>query len=113
MSTIIMVQDRIITLGPNGFMTKFEDWNEEVAKVLASKESIELLEYHWTTMRFVRDYFKRFEIPPSPTVLIREIGIELHAYHCTYRTLRTLFPDGGCKQACRLAGLPDYYCYTC
>lgn len=113
MTTTFRVQDRIITLGPNGFMINFEDWDEEVAQVLASQEGVELLACHWTTMRFVRDYFKLFEIPPSPQVLIREIGAELHSYRCTHRTLRALFPDGGCKQACRLAGLPDYYCYTC
>ncbi|KOR30780.1 sulfur relay protein TusE [Achromatium sp. WMS2] len=102
-----------MTLGPNGFMTKFDDWDEDVAKILARQEGVELLAYHWTTMRFVRDYFRRFEIPPSPKVIIREIGKELHTHRCTHKTLRKLFPDGGCRQACRLAGLPDYYCYIC
>lgn len=113
MQTTLKVQDRLITLNSSGFMTKFEDWNDEVAKALASREGVELLACHWTTMRFVRDYFMKFEVPPSPKIVIREIGEELHAYHCTYKTLRALFPDGGCRQACRLAGLPDYYCYTC
>jgi sulfur relay (sulfurtransferase) DsrC/TusE family protein len=35
------------------------------------------------------------------------------AYGCTKQTLREIFPMGGCKHACRLAGLPESYCHSC
>lgn len=109
----IEVQGRSIAFGPKGFIVSFDDWNEDLAQLLAQQDDLELQECHWTAVRFIRDYFQRFEIPPSPKVLIKEIGTELHAYRCTHKTLWELFPGGGCKQACRLAGLPDYYCYSC
>jgi tRNA 2-thiouridine synthesizing protein E len=109
----IDVQGRSIALGPKGFIACFDDWEEEVARVFAQQEDLILQECHWTAIRFIRDYFQRFEIPPSPTVMIREIGHELHSYRCTHKTIKELFPRGGCRQACRLAGLPEYYCYSC
>jgi dissimilatory sulfite reductase related protein len=109
----VEIQGRSVTFGAAGFIRNFDDWNEEIANVVAQQEGLVLSECHWNVIRFVRDYFRRFEIPPSPRIIIREMGAELHAYRCTYRTLKELFPKGGCKQACRLAGLPDYYCCSC
>jgi tRNA 2-thiouridine synthesizing protein E len=109
----IEIQGRTVEFGPKGFIREFNDWDPEVAKALAKREGLDLQDCHWKAINFIRDYFERFEIPPTPKVMIREVGDQLNAYRCTYRTLKELFPDGGCKQACRLAGLPDYYCYSC
>jgi TusE/DsrC/DsvC family sulfur relay protein len=109
----IDVRGRMVPLGPKGFIACFEDWDEDVAQALAEQEGLELLQCHWTAIEFARDYFRRWGIPPTPKVMIREVGTHLHSYRCTYRTLKELFPGGGCKQACRLAGLPEYYCYAC
>lgn len=109
----IEVQGRSIEFGPKGFMAHFDDWDEDVAAALAAEDGLDLQECHWKAIHFIRAYFKEFEMPPTPKVMIREVGSELHEYRCTYKTLKELFPKGGCKQACRLAGLPEYYCIAC
>ena len=106
----IDVQGRAIALGPKGFMLNFDAWDEDVARALAAEDGLELQECHWKAIHFVRRYFQQHEMPPTPKVLIRDVGGQLHAYRCGYKTLKQLFPQGGCKQVCRLAGLPDYYC---
>jgi tRNA 2-thiouridine synthesizing protein E len=102
-----------IAFSPKGFLASFDAWDEEVAEQLAKEDGLELKECHWTAIRFIRDFYLKFEVPPSPRVLIRDVGDKLLGVRCTYRTLKELFPKGGCRQACRLAGLPDYYCPSC
>ena len=109
----IEVHGRSVPLGPKGFVADFDDWDEEVARAMARNEGLELQDCHWKAITFIREFFRQHEIPPTPRILIKEVGEQLHEYRCTYGTLKTLFPDGGCKQACRLAGLPDYYCASC
>ena len=109
----IEIEGRSVDVGPKGFLASFTDWDEDVARALAAADGLELQECHWKAIRFIRSYFQQFEIPPLPRVMIREVGDELSSYRCTYKTLKQLFPNGGCRQACRLAGLPDYYCTAC
>ena len=109
----IEVQGRSVEFGPKGFMLEFDAWDKEVASAMAVKDGLKLQDCHWKAIYFIRDYYLQFEIPPSPRVLIKEVGDQLHEYRCTYGTLKELFPTGGFKQACRLAGLPDYYCHSC
>jgi TusE/DsrC/DsvC family sulfur relay protein len=107
------IQGRAVEFGAKGFLVNFDDWDEALAQALAKQEGLALGECHWKAIHFIRKYYQENEIPPTPKVMIREIGDELHEYRCTYKTLKQMFPGGGCKQACRLAGLPDYYCHAC
>ncbi len=109
----IEVQGRPVELGPKGFLADPQVWDREVAEAMAAAEGLELSDCHWKAIEFIREYYASFEIPPTPRVLIKTVGDQLHAYRCTYSTVKELFPNGGCKQACRLAGLPDYYCVGC
>lgn len=109
----LKVNERTLQLGNKGFLLHFEDWDDNVAKEMAAREGLELQECHWVAIRFIREYFTNYEVPPNPRNLIKEIGEKIDAHRCTRTTLKKLFPDGGCSQACRLAGLPDYYCHAC
>lgn len=106
-------EGRAITLGPKGFLTDFEAWDQEVAECLAREDGLELHECHWSAIRFIRAHYQKYQVPPTPRILIQGIGQHLLGVRCTYGTLKELFPKGGCKQACRLAGLPDYYSMSC
>ena len=97
-----------------GFLVDFDHWDKEVAEALASRDNIILSECHWTVIDFLRGYYREFEHSPSPRIIIKDIGAQLTTNApCTRRILEQLFPGGGCKQACRIAGLPDYYCHSC
>lgn len=108
------IAGRQLEVNAKGYLLNFSDWDEAVAESIAAEEGVSLSDCHWTVIRFLRDYYGEFEHPPSPRLVIRGIGerLTLNA-PCTRRTLEGLFPGGGCKQACRIAGLPDYYCHGC
>ena len=40
-----------------GFLENVEDWSEEVAKVIAADEQIELSDRHWDLINFLRDEY--------------------------------------------------------
>jgi TusE/DsrC/DsvC family sulfur relay protein len=108
------IAGRQVQLNLKGHLARFDEWDEDIAIGLAEGEGLTLSECHWVVIGFLRDYYATFEHPPSPRLVVRGIGAQLTLNGpCTRKTLETLFPDGGCKQACRVAGLPDYYCPAC
>ena len=101
-------------LNKKGYLAHFDAWDRDLALTLAAEEGLKLTECHWRVIAFLRDYYATHEIPPSPRVVIKSIGAAISEHvPCTRRHLEALFPNGGCQQACRIAGLPDYYCHGC
>ncbi len=89
-----------LKLDSDGHLLKYEDWNEEVAKVMASSEGIEELnERHWIVINFMRDVFKEKGDAPSIRKLTKESGVDT-------KELYQLFPKGPAKKAAKIAGLP-------
>lgn len=88
-----------IEVDEDGFMENPEEWNEEVAKALASTEDVdELTEDHWKIINYLRDYFKQYGIAPMIRKLCKETGYPL-------KKIYELFPSGPAKGACKVAGL--------
>ena len=105
------ITTRDLELNRKGHLARFDDWSRDVAEALADEEGLTLSECHWNVINFLRGYYATHEIPPSPRVVIKTIGHEISAHiPCKHKHLQSLFPKGGLKQACRIAGLPDYYC---
>jgi tRNA 2-thiouridine synthesizing protein E len=61
-----------------------------------------LTEDHWQVIRFLRDYFAKYQSAPMIQILAKEIGRDKGSTVHLFR----LFPEGPAKQACRYAGLP-------
>lgn len=110
---LIRVGDREIEVNQEGYLVNFDDWDAEVAKTMAAIDHLELSSCHWEAIKFLREYYTEYEIPPSPRVVIKAIGDKINTWGCTNKNLEQAFPLGGCKHACRLAGLPSYYCHAC
>jgi tRNA 2-thiouridine synthesizing protein E len=103
---------RELELNKKGHMAQFDAWDREIAEALAEEDGLALTDCHWAVIEFLRDFYTTHEIAPPPRVVIKNIGQEISAHvPCTRKHLEALFPQGGCKQACRIAGLPDYYCH--
>lgn len=103
-----------LNLNKKGYLERFEDWNRDVALNLAAGDGLSLKDSHWKVIEFLRDYYTTHEIPPTPRVVVKAIGEAISPHvPCTLKHLTDLFPNGGCRQACRLAGLPAYYCHGC
>jgi TusE/DsrC/DsvC family sulfur relay protein len=112
--TATHIAGREVHLNKKGHLASFDDWNDELAQAMAAEEGLELTDCHWSVVNFLREYYAFHEIPPSSKVIVREIGHEVSRHTpCTRKDLESLFPKGGCKQACRIAGLPVYYCHAC
>ncbi len=103
-----------VALGKNGFLANYQEWTEQLAAELAAADGLALTDCHWSVIRFVRDYYESHSVPPSGRVIVKSIGKAISEHvPCTRRHLDALFPQGGCRQACRIAGLPEYYLVGC
>lgn len=96
----ITVNGKDYELDEDGFLVDPEQWNEELAVALAKQEGIEeLTEEHWKVIRYLRDYYKQFQIAPMIRKLCKETGFSL-------KRIYELFPSGPAKGSCKVAGLP-------
>ena len=91
--------DISIEVDEDGFMQEPEEWNEEIAKALATTEAVDnLTEEHWKLVHYLRDYYLKFGIAPMIRKLCKETGFPL-------KKVYELFPSGPAKGACKVAGL--------
>lgn len=96
-----------VELDENGYLVKLEDWSEDVAKMLAEGEEIEMTEQHWDIVKFLRNYYNEYQIAPAVKVLTKAIATEKNMdKKDASEFLYGLFPKGPALQACKIAGLP-------
>ena len=63
--TTLNIKTKNIVLDDDGFLTNFEDWDEDVANELASREGLqELTAERLEIIRFMRDYYRKFKAFP-------------------------------------------------
>ncbi|MCL5992350.1 MAG: TusE/DsrC/DsvC family sulfur relay protein [Bacteroidetes bacterium] len=88
-----------INVDEDGFLENPEEWNQDIAKALASTEDVtDISEEHWKIINYLRDYFKQYGIAPMIRKLCKETGFPL-------KRIYELFPSGPAKGACKVAGL--------
>jgi TusE/DsrC/DsvC family sulfur relay protein len=88
-----------IHVDSEGFLTEYDEWNEELAVQLAERIGIALTDEHWKAIRFLRqDYPTHGE-----TATLRRVstlaGIPV-------KQLFVLFPGKPAKKMAHVAGLP-------
>lgn len=99
MGTMTVV-GRPIELDADGNLANRNDWNEDLARELATQEGIpELTPQHWAVLNFMRAVFEKEGDSPSIRRLTKESGVDT-------KTLYQLFPKGPAKRAAKIAGLP-------
>jgi tRNA 2-thiouridine synthesizing protein E len=106
MANTIEVNGKTVELDEENYMVDLSEWNEDIAKVLAAQDNMELTDNHWEVIKFLREYYQEFQIAPAVRVLTKEIGKKLGPDKGNSKYLYELFPYGPAKQACRFAGLP-------
>ncbi len=89
-----------------GYLLDLSEWNEDIAKVIAQGENVDMTENHWEVVNFLRDYYNEYQIAPAVRVLTKAIGKQLGEEKGNSKYLYELFPYGPAKQACKIAGLP-------
>lgn len=82
-----------------GFMTEYDEWNEDIAKELASNIGIELTDAHWPVLTFLREDFKA----QGETPMLRRVSTVAGV---PTKQLFELFPKKPAKKMAYIAGVP-------
>ena len=54
-----------LTLDKDGFLVELNDWNADVASVLAQDEGITLTDNHWEIINAIRAFYDEFDLAPA------------------------------------------------
>jgi len=82
-----------------GFLTEYDEWDENLAVQLAAQIGIELTDAHWKPIRFLRtDYIEQGE-----TATLRRVSAQAGI---PIKELFSLFPGKPAKKMAYIAGLP-------
>ncbi len=100
------VNGQTIEHDEEGYLTQLDQWNAELAGLIAKDEEIEMTEEHWDVVNFLREYYDEYQIAPAVRVLIKAIKKKFGEEKGNNKYLYELFPYGPAKQACKIAGLP-------
>ncbi len=102
------VNGNTIECNEKGYLLNVEDWNEDVAKVIAAEDDInELTERHWDVINYLRDeYINNAGNQPNMRNIIKGMK-NIWNEKVDSKTLYALFPKGPDKQGSKIAGLPE------
>jgi TusE/DsrC/DsvC family sulfur relay protein len=81
------------------------DYGDEVVRVIAAAEDIELTDAHWTVVNYLRDEYREHGHTPNFRAMLKGLADRLPG--CDSKTLYDLFPLGPAKQGAKVAGLPQ------
>ena len=88
-----------IQVDDEGFMTEYDEWNEDLGTALAAQIGIHLTDEHWKAIRFLRrDYTDQGE-----TATLRRVTV---VGGLPTKELFALFPQKPAKKMAYIAGLP-------
>ncbi len=102
----IEVNGKTLETDEEGYLANLNDWEKEVASVMAEAEDLELGDDHWEIINFLREYYEEYQIAPAVRILTKAVGKKLGKDKGNSKYLYELFPYGPAKQACKFAGLP-------
>ena len=96
---VTTIAGRDVHVDDEGFLTVYDEWDDDLAKQLAAQIGIDLTDAHWRPIRFLREDF----LTQGETATIRRIttvgGVPT-------KDLFTLFPKKPAKKMAYIAGLP-------
>jgi len=103
----IEVNGKSIETTPHGYLENVADWNEDIAKVLAEGEGIELTDKHWEVIKYLRDeYINNGQNQPMERALLKDLA-KIWGKKPSSKEVYQLFPLAPTKQGTKIAGLPE------
>ncbi len=106
MTNFLEINDSKIALDNEGYLKDLQNWNEEVADLLALRENIKLGASHWEILKLLRGFHKRHQVSPATRALINLVKRELGKDKGRSVYLMKLFRGSPAKTASKIAGLP-------
>ena len=89
---------KTVEVSEDGYFVNPADWNEEIAKEMATEAGIELTDKHLAVLKYLREQFETGE-----ALTIRKVG---KSGIVDIKELYQLFPGGPLKISSKLAGIP-------
>ena len=103
----IEVSGQTIETDKNGYLVNVEDWSEDVAKVIAEQEGVELTDKHWDLINYLRDEFiNNGGNQPNTRNIVKAMSAKWNE-KLGQKDVYELFPKDPSKQGGRIAGLPE------
>jgi TusE/DsrC/DsvC family sulfur relay protein len=90
---------RDVHVDDEGFLTEYDEWDDDLAKILAANVGVDLTDAHWKVLRFLREDFKAQGETPTLRRVTNVGGVPT-------KELFTLFPKKPAKKMAYIAGLP-------
>ena len=53
------INGHVVHVNDEGFLTEYDEWDEDLAKALAAQIGIDLTDAHWKVIRFLRADFQQ------------------------------------------------------
>ncbi len=95
----IEIAGKDIDVNEEGFLTKYDQWDEAIAKVLAEQIGVEMTDEHWKIVNFLRSDFKS----AGETATSRRVQV---VGGFPIKEQFVLFPKKPAKKMAYIAGLP-------
>ncbi len=89
-----------------GYLVNLQDWNREVANLIAEHEGIELNEVHWQVLEALREFYATTDVSPAMRPFVKLVGERVGAQVGSSIGLMQLFGPSPAKTAAKIAGLP-------
>ncbi|MBK8457590.1 MAG: TusE/DsrC/DsvC family sulfur relay protein [Phyllobacteriaceae bacterium] len=103
----ITFEGREIETTASGYLVDQEDWSEDLARVMAAADGIELGQEHMDLIAYLREeFFDNGGNLPNTRNIIKAMS-ERWGRELAQRDLYELFPLDPSKQGGRIAGLPE------
>ncbi len=97
--SVATIAGKSVHVDDEGFLTEYDEWDEDLAGQLAANIGIELTEDHLKVVRFLREDFKE----TGETATIRRVST---VGGIPTKELFQLFPKKPAKKMAYVAGLP-------
>jgi TusE/DsrC/DsvC family sulfur relay protein len=96
---VTTLNGKSVHVNEEGFLTEYDEWDDDLAKVLAANIGIDLTEAHWKVIRFLREDYK-LQGETATTRRVHMVG------GVPVKEQFQLFPKKPGKKMAYIAGLP-------
>lgn len=97
--TTTTIAGRDVHVDEEGFLTDYDEWDENLAAELATNIGVEMTDEHWAVIRFLRDDYKT-QGETATTRRVDTVG------GVPVKKQFVLFPKKPAKKMAYIAGLP-------
>ncbi|RPF27148.1 MULTISPECIES: TusE/DsrC/DsvC family sulfur relay protein [Georgenia] len=96
---VIEISGKPVHVNDEGFLTEYDEWDEDIARTLAQQIGIDMTDQHWKVVHFLRDDFKA-QGETATTRRINTVG------GIPVKEQFALFPKKPGRKMSYIAGLP-------